>query len=97
MAYKGGGQGIPSPTMPGSSFYIYIYIYILLGIFLIYISNAIPKVPHSQDSVRRTGSAAQQVVASLAEVAEQQTYLGGLFHSGGTGLSQPAQGGYTNH
>jgi hypothetical protein len=26
---------------------IFLYIYILLGIFLIYISNAIPKAPHT--------------------------------------------------
>jgi hypothetical protein len=27
--------------------YLFIYLYFLLGIFLIYISNAIPKVPHT--------------------------------------------------
>jgi hypothetical protein len=29
------------------SFFIYLFIFYLLGIFFIYISNAIPKVPHT--------------------------------------------------
>jgi hypothetical protein len=30
-----------------SSFYLFIFIFLLLGIYFIYISNAIPKVPHT--------------------------------------------------
>jgi hypothetical protein len=32
------------------SIYLFIYLFIKLGIFLIYISNAIPKVPHTLPS-----------------------------------------------
>ena len=41
------GAGLPSPQCLSGPLFFFLFKYFLLGTFLIYISNSIPKVPHT--------------------------------------------------